>query len=241
MASGKCCSSILSRCCFPSHICAPCGCAVSSDCCAHMCWAHKCWAHKCWTPSVHLQVPAYYALILRSLTVLEGECLSFHVSAMCLSRQHGFKCSMNMHSRLTQHEPPAGLALSADSNYKLLAKAYPYMARRLLTDPRPELRATFEELMLKDGQFRWSRLLNLIRESRKTIDTDPERVWLIAEWFFSEDGKYIRTKVEDVRSLGKIVVGPAMCGHPGLGSSSERRPRATCSHCQPWNACSPVS
>ena len=50
------------------------------------------------------RVPAYYALILRSLTVLEG------------------------------------LALSADRNYKLLAKAYPYMAKRLLTDPSPELR-----------------------------------------------------------------------------------------------------
>lgn len=50
------------------------------------------------------RVPAYYALILRSLTVLEG------------------------------------LALSADPNYKLLGRAYPYMARRLLTDPAPQLR-----------------------------------------------------------------------------------------------------
>ena len=49
-------------------------------------------------------VPAYYALILRSLTVLEG------------------------------------LALTADPQYKLIARAYPYMARRLLTDPAPELR-----------------------------------------------------------------------------------------------------
>ncbi len=33
--------------------------------------------------------------------------------------------------------------------YKLLAKAYPYMARRLLTDPAPELRDSFEDLVLK--------------------------------------------------------------------------------------------
>ena len=59
------------------------------------------------------RVPAYYALILRSLTVLEG------------------------------------LALQADPEYKLLAKAYPYMARRLLTDPAPELRGSFEELVLQ--------------------------------------------------------------------------------------------
>ena len=51
------------------------------------------------------RVPAYYALILRSLTVLEG------------------------------------LALQADRNYKLLGKAYPYMAKRLLIDPAPELRS----------------------------------------------------------------------------------------------------
>ena len=50
------------------------------------------------------RVPPFYALILRSLTVLEG------------------------------------LALSADPNYKLLGAAYPYMARRILTDPAPELR-----------------------------------------------------------------------------------------------------
>jgi aarF domain-containing kinase len=50
------------------------------------------------------RVPAYYALILRSLTVLEG------------------------------------LALQADPKYKLLGKCYPYMAKRLLTDPAPELR-----------------------------------------------------------------------------------------------------
>ena len=61
-------------------------------------------------------MPAYYALILRSLTVLEG------------------------------------LAISADPEYKLLASSYPYMARRLLTDPSPELRASLEDLLMKDGQ-----------------------------------------------------------------------------------------
>lgn len=59
---------------------------------------------NCHMAVVACRVPAYYALILRSLTVLEG------------------------------------LALSADKEYKLLAKAYPYMAQRLLTDPAPELR-----------------------------------------------------------------------------------------------------
>ena len=33
--------------------------------------------------------------------------------------------------------------------YKLLAQAYPYMASRLLTDPAPELRTSFEDLIIK--------------------------------------------------------------------------------------------
>lgn len=79
-------------------------------------------------------VPAYYALILRSLTVLEG------------------------------------LALITDPQFKVLAKAYPYMARRLLTDPTPELRSSLIELLFKDGSFRWNRLENLLREGKKSTD-----------------------------------------------------------------------
>lgn len=40
-----------------------------------------------------------------------------------------------------------------------------------------------------------------IQESRKSLDTDPERVWLIAEWFFSDEASHIRGKVEDVRTF----------------------------------------
>lgn len=83
-------------------------------------------------------VPAYYALILRSLTVLEG------------------------------------LALSADPNYKLLGRAYPYMAKRLLLDPAPELRSSLEELVLIDGRVRWSRMENLLREGSKSSDFNAQ-------------------------------------------------------------------
>ena len=117
------------------------------------------------------RVPAYYALILRSLTVLEG------------------------------------LALSADSDYKLLAKAYPYMARRLLTDPDPELRSTFEELMIKDGEFRWNRLMNLVQESRKSSDFNSDKLWLIADWFMSDTAVGIRASVTEVSvSTVKLVL-----------------------------------
>jgi predicted unusual protein kinase regulating ubiquinone biosynthesis (AarF/ABC1/UbiB family) len=112
-----------------------------------------------------LQVPAYYALILRSLTVLEG------------------------------------VALSADRNYKLLAKAYPYMAKRLLTDPNPKLRTTFEELMLKGGQFRWNRLQDLVLQSQKSQGFESAQLWLVADWFLSDSAQQIRDKVVEVRCL----------------------------------------
>jgi aarF domain-containing kinase len=102
------------------------------------------------------RVPAYYALILRSLTVLEG------------------------------------LALSADPNFKLLGAAYPYMAKRILTDPAPQLRASFEDLVLKDGRLRWGRLENLLTQGSQSSDFDPTQLWLLADWICSEGGRPLR-------------------------------------------------
>ncbi|KXZ48711.1 hypothetical protein GPECTOR_26g614 [Gonium pectorale] len=91
----------------------------------------------------------------------------------------------------------------ADSEYKLLAKAYPYMARRLLTDPAPELRESFEDLIIKDGQFRWSRLENLLREGSKSSDFDPAQLWLLAEWLLSPGAAGVRSTI--VTELGRVI------------------------------------
>lgn len=100
------------------------------------------------------RVPAYYALILRALTVLEG------------------------------------LALKTDPAYRLISRAYPYMARRLLTDESPELRSSLEELLLEDEKrtFRWERLENLVVEGTKDAGFDGAQVWDFLEWLMSEDG-----------------------------------------------------
>lgn len=121
------------------------------------------------------RVPAYYALILRSLTVLEG------------------------------------LALQADPNYKLLARAYPYMARRLLTDPAPELRGSFEELVFQNDRFRWNRLENLLREGSKSQDYDPGQLWLLAQWLVGPNAPKIREKVaqELARMLDALAASEA--------------------------------
>eukprot|EP00884_Botryococcus_braunii_P007201 jgi/Botrbrau1/16482/Bobra.0142s0076.1 len=114
------------------------------------------------------RVPAYYALILRSLTVLEG------------------------------------LALQADPKYKLLGKCYPYMAKRLLTDPAPELRASLEELVLNgQGRLRWKRLENLVQEGSKSADYSPDQLWLLAEWLVSDAGRDVRGPI--VREVARLL------------------------------------
>ena len=108
------------------------------------------------------RVPAYYALIIRSLVTLEG------------------------------------IAINVDPNFKVLSKAYPYVAKRLLTDPAPELRSSLRELLFKDGSFRWNRLENLLRNARDNSDYDLTQALEQAfDYLFSERGELIRLQVVD--------------------------------------------
>ena len=106
------------------------------------------------------RVPAYYALIIRSLVTLEG------------------------------------IAISIDPNFKVLSKAYPYVAKRLLTDSSPELRASLKDLLIKDGSFRWNRLENLLKNAAQSSDYDLNNVLnQTLEFIFSERGTLIREQL----------------------------------------------
>lgn len=108
------------------------------------------------------RVPAYYALIIRSLVTLEG------------------------------------IAINVDPEFKVLSKAYPYVAKRLLTDPSPELRSSLSDLLFRDGEFRWNRLENLLRNASDSDDYDMERVLNQSlEFLFSERGEFIRDRIAD--------------------------------------------
>lgn len=108
------------------------------------------------------RVPAYYALIIRSLVTLEG------------------------------------LAISIEPEFKVLSKAYPYIAKRLLTDPSPQLRASLKDLLFKDGSFRWNRLENLLRNARSSADYDFEKVLTqTLDFLFSERGAFIRERLAE--------------------------------------------
>jgi predicted unusual protein kinase regulating ubiquinone biosynthesis (AarF/ABC1/UbiB family) len=107
-------------------------------------------------------VPAYYALIIRSLVTLEG------------------------------------IAIRVDPNFKVLSKAYPYIAKRLLTDPSTELRSSLRDLLFKDGSFRWNRLENLLRNASDSSDYDFSAVLdQSLDFLFSERGAFIREYLVD--------------------------------------------
>jgi len=114
------------------------------------------------------RVPAYYALIIRSLVTLEG------------------------------------IAINVNPEFKVLSKAYPYIAKRLLTDPSPQLRSSLQDLLFKDGNFRWNRLENLLRNAKDSDDYDLDRVLdQTLEFLFSERGEFLRDRIvsELVNSL----------------------------------------
>lgn len=61
-----------------------------------------------------------------------------------------------------------GIALSSDPNYKVLGAAYPWIARRLLSDPSPELQETLRGLLYKDDKFQFSRLESLLAQALRS-------------------------------------------------------------------------
>ncbi|MBD2093889.1 AarF/ABC1/UbiB kinase family protein [Trichocoleus sp. FACHB-591] len=118
------------------------------------------------------RVPAYYALIIRSLVTLEG------------------------------------IAINVDPNFKVLSKAYPYVSKRLLTDPAPELRNSLRDLLFKDGSFRWNRLENLLKNARDSQDYDLNQVMTQAvDFLFSERGVFIRNRLVDEIIKGVDALG----------------------------------
>ena len=109
------------------------------------------------------RVPAYYALIIRSLLTLEG------------------------------------IAIGIDPDFKVLSVAYPYIANRLLSDDAPALRQSLQNILFRDGSFRWNRLENLLRNASSSEDYDFEDAAKRAlDFLFSERGEFIRSQLAEV-------------------------------------------
>lgn len=108
------------------------------------------------------RVPAYYALIIRSLVTLDG------------------------------------IAITVDPNFKVLSKAYPYVAKRLLTDPAPQLRSSLQALLFQEGSFRWNRLENLLKNAKNSEEYDFNKlIDQTLDYLFSERGEFLRVRIAD--------------------------------------------
>ncbi|XP_051151520.1 protein ACTIVITY OF BC1 COMPLEX KINASE 1, chloroplastic [Andrographis paniculata] len=73
--------------------------------------------------------------------------------------------SLVIRSLLTQE----GICLTLKPDFKFLEVAYPYVAKRLLTDPNPALRERLIQVLFKDGLFQWKRLENLIVLAKENV------------------------------------------------------------------------
>ncbi|KAF5726307.1 hypothetical protein HS088_TW23G01052 [Tripterygium wilfordii] len=73
--------------------------------------------------------------------------------------------SLVIRSLLTQE----GICFTLQPDFKFLEVAYPYVAKRLLTDPNPALRERLIQVLFKDDSFQWKRLENLIVLAKENV------------------------------------------------------------------------
>ncbi|KAJ7966063.1 Protein kinase superfamily protein [Quillaja saponaria] len=73
--------------------------------------------------------------------------------------------SLVIRSLLTQE----GICFTLEPGFKFLEVAYPYVAKRLLTDPNPALRERLIQVLFKDSSFQWKRLENLIVLAKENV------------------------------------------------------------------------
>ncbi|THF97794.1 hypothetical protein TEA_013392 [Camellia sinensis var. sinensis] len=93
-----------------------------------------------------------------------------------------------------------GIAISFDPNYKVLGSTYPWIARKVLTDSSPKLKASLQALLYKDGVFRIDRLESLLTESlrarteKKQVEDSDSRMMVkqILSFTLTEKGAFVR-------------------------------------------------
>jgi hypothetical protein len=91
-----------------------------------------------------------------------------------------------------------GIALSVDSDFKILGAAYPYFARRLMEDPDPQLRQSLREMLFDGDEFRWQRLEALVSSAALQDQLDVEGLLdQVIEFLFSPGGGMLRRQLVD--------------------------------------------
>ncbi|PKI69961.1 hypothetical protein CRG98_009836 [Punica granatum] len=124
-----------------------------------------------------------------------------------------------------------GIAISFNPNYKVLGSTYPWIARKVLSDSSPKLRASLQELLYEDGTFRIDRLESLLAESlraktkkalvKKSVKEDDPRLAVkqILSFTLTEKGGFLRDIILDEFAKGLDALGLATMASTPVGSS----------------------
>ncbi|WMV27143.1 hypothetical protein MTR67_020528 [Solanum verrucosum] len=114
-----------------------------------------------------------------------------------------------------------GIAIGINPEYKVLGSTYPWIARKVLTDSSPKLKASLRALLYKDGQFMIDRLESLLSESlrakteRTLIEnqnggTDSKVVIKqILSFTLDDKGAFVREILLEEFSKGMVALGVA--------------------------------
>ena len=86
-----------------------------------------------------------------------------------------------------------GVAIKIDPDFQAFKLGYPYIARRLLTDSSPELRACLEDFLLKDGTIQWEQMSDFLHQLRQNKDYEFNQLLTQAvEFLYSPQGVPLR-------------------------------------------------
>jgi hypothetical protein len=101
-----------------------------------------------------------------------------------------------------------------DPQARIVSKAYPYVASRVLTDPQDDLQEALRRLALtSDGKVRWNRLEGLLQEAKGTSDYDvTAALGMLTNFLISAEGEGVvdelaREIVEVADGLGAETYG----------------------------------
>lgn len=112
-----------------------------------------------------------------------------------------------------------GVALTLNPEFRIVQVAYPYVAKRLLTDESESLRRRLLAVLFKNERFQWHRLENLISIARSDGEFNlmpTARMGL--QYLFSPEGDFIRRRlllaltednrlhIEEIQRLWQLLV-----------------------------------
>ncbi|KAK4740897.1 hypothetical protein SAY87_024485 [Trapa incisa] len=124
-----------------------------------------------------------------------------------------------------------GIAIGFNPKYKVLGSTYPWIARKVLSDSSPKLKASLQELLYEDGTFRIDRLESLLTESlraktekalveKPVEDNDPRMaIKQILSFTLTEKGSFVREIILDEFAKGLDALGLATAANMPFATS----------------------